>query len=105
MPNIVVLWKLPWQKLATGYYCIIVGFGVVHLFGTGAVNAKIDEIWCKTPAMNFSPIADIPCLEDPSDAMKTFLPFCHKLTCTWDPEPISSRSYLSNIKKSRCYSF
>lgn len=76
-----------------------VGWGV-HLFGTGAVNAKIDEIWCKTPAMNFSPTADIPCLEDPSDAMKTFLPFCHKLTCTWEPEPMSSSAYLSNDKKS-----
>lgn len=31
-----------------------------NLFGTGAVNAKIEGRWCKTPAMNSSPTLDIP---------------------------------------------
>ena len=66
-----------------------------HLFGTGAVNAKMEGRWSKTPAMNSSPILDNPCREDPSAAMNTFLPFPHKLMCTCDPEPTSSNAYLS----------
>uniref|UniRef100_A0A2P2KJC6 Uncharacterized protein MANES_08G013700 n=1 Tax=Rhizophora mucronata TaxID=61149 RepID=A0A2P2KJC6_RHIMU len=54
--------------------------------------------------MNSSPIVDIPCLDDPLDATKTFSPFCHKLICTWDPEPMSLRSNLGiNVANNLCF--
>lgn len=53
--------------------------------------------------MNFSPTEDIPCLEELSDAINTFSPFCHKLICTWDPEPMSSNANLDKTNRSLCY--
>ncbi|KAK3013388.1 hypothetical protein RJ639_010057 [Escallonia herrerae] len=65
-----------------------------YLFGSGAVNAKMEGRWLKTPDMNSSPTLDIPWREDPSDAMNTFFPFSDKLIWTCDPEPMSSNAYL-----------
>lgn len=72
--------------------------GKSNLIGSGAMNGKIEGRWCRTPAINSFPTVDIPCFDDPSDAMNTFCPFCHKLRCTWDPEPKSSNAYLQYDK-------
>lgn len=66
----------------------------LYLFGIGAVKARSEGRWCRTPAMNSSPILDIPWREDPSDAENTFFPFWDKLICTCEPDPMSSNAYL-----------
>lgn len=79
-----------------------------YLFGIGAVKARSEGRWYRTPAMNSSPILDIPWrVVDPSDAANTFFPFWDKLICTCEPEPMSSNAYLItsqiNIQKvKRC---
>lgn len=72
-----------------------------YLFGWGAVNANIDGRWWYTPARNCSPVFDIPWKLSLLDPIKTFWSFSHKLRCTWEPDPKSSKSGLEVSKQKK----